>query len=79
MKKRLLRIYKEIKEIEQQIIETNVLIERKTNERRSKNGELMSATSLFNKKVEKYLKKDRLYGYFDKIICAPMVEHGKRH
>ena len=26
---------------------------------------------------EKYLKKIGLYGYFDKIICAPMVEHGK--
>ena len=27
--------------------------------------------------AEKYLKKIGLYGYFDKIICAPMVEHGK--
>lgn len=52
----------------QQIIETNVLIERKTNERRSKNGELMSATSLFNKKVEKYLKKMELNDDSDRII-----------
>ena len=28
-------------------------------------------------RAEKYLKKIGLYGYFDKIICAPMVEHGK--
>lgn len=55
--KEITRIYKEIKEIEQQIIETNVLIERKTNERRSKNGELMSATSLFNKKSRNILKR----------------------
>ena len=66
--KEITRIYKEIKEIEQQIIETNVLIERKTNERRSKNGELMSATSLFNKKVEKYLKKMELNDDSDRII-----------
>ena len=28
-------------------------------------------------RAEKYLKKIGLYGYFDKIICAPMVEYGK--
>ncbi len=28
-------------------------------------------------RAERYLKKIGLYGYFDKIICAPMVEHGK--
>lgn len=67
--KEITRIYKEIKEIEQQIIETNVLIERKTNERRSKNGELMSATSLFNKKVEKYLKKIPASAAFGSQFC----------
>ena len=28
-------------------------------------------------RAEKYLRKIGLYEYFDKIICAPMVEHGK--
>ena len=28
-------------------------------------------------RAEKYLKKIGLYEFFDKIICAPMVEHGK--
>lgn len=66
--KEITRIYKEIKELEQKIIEVNVLIERKLSERKSQNGESMSITSAFNKKVEKYLKKMELNDDSDRII-----------
>lgn len=66
--KEISKIYKEIKEIEQKIIEINVKIERKESERRSRNGELIAITSTFNKKVEKYLKKMELNDDSDRII-----------
>lgn len=66
--KEITRIYKEIKELEQKIIEANVLIEGKLSERKSQNGESMSITSAFNKKVEKYLKKMELNDDSDRII-----------
>ena len=66
--KEISKIYKEIKEIEQRIIETNVRIEQKENERKSRNGELISITSIFNKKVERYLKKMELNDDSDRII-----------
>lgn len=66
--KEITKIYKEIKELEQKIIETNVIIERKTNERRSRNGDVIAVTSLFNKKVEKYLKKMELNDDSDRIL-----------
>lgn len=66
--KEITRIYKEIKELEQKIIEVNVLIEGKLSERKSQNGESMSITSAFNKKVEKYLKKMELNDDSDRII-----------
>lgn len=66
--KEIARLYKNIKEIEQQIIEINVMIERKENERKSRNGELISITSEFNKKVEKYLKKMELNDDSDRIL-----------
>ena len=44
-----------------------------------KKKEIYRAISTANdiERAERYLKKIGLYGYFDKIICAPMVEHGK--
>lgn len=66
--KEISTIYKEIKEIEQKIIEINAMIDRKKNERKSRNGELISITSTFNKKVEKYLKKMELNDDSDRII-----------
>lgn len=66
--KAISKIYKEIKEIEQKIIEINVKIKRKESERRSRNGELIAITSTFNKKVEKYLKKMELNDDSDRII-----------
>ena len=35
------------------------------------------ATANEKSRAERYLKKIGLYEYFDKIICADMVEHGK--
>lgn len=51
------KIYKEIKKIEYDIISIESLIDSKKNIRRNLNGEFMSANSLFNKRVESYLKK----------------------
>ena len=50
------------------MIEINAMIDRKKNERKSSNGELISITSTFNKKVEKYLKKMELNDDSDRII-----------
>lgn len=66
--KEIAKIYKEIKILEQKLIELNVLIERKNSERKTRNGELISITSLFNKKVEKYLKKMELNDDSERII-----------
>lgn len=66
--KEIAKIYKEIKVLEQKLIELNVLIERKNSERKTRNGELISITSLFNKKVEKYLKKMELNDDSERII-----------
>lgn len=66
--KEIAKIYKEIKVLEQKLIELNVLIERKNSERKIRNGELISITSLFNKKVEKYLKKMELNDDSERII-----------
>lgn len=62
------RIYRDIKDLEQQIIENEVLMERKRQERKTRNGELISITATFNKKVEKYLKKMELNDDSDRII-----------
>lgn len=35
------------------------------------------ATASDLERTERYLKQFELYDYFDKIVCAPMVEHGK--
>ena len=66
--KAVAKIYKRIKELEQKLIELDVQIENKTNERRTRNGELIKITSIFNKRVEKYLKKVELNDDGDRII-----------
>lgn len=66
--KEIAKIYKEMKVLEQKLIELNVLIERKNSERKTRNGEMISITSLFNKKVEKYLKKMELNDDSERII-----------
>lgn len=63
----LAKIYKNIKELEQELIELDVQITKKNAERRTVNGELMCATSEFNKRVEGYLKKVELNDDSDRI------------
>lgn len=62
------KIYKSIKQLEQELLDTEVLITRKIDERRTCNGELSTATSEFNKRVESYLKKVELNDDSDRII-----------
>lgn len=66
--KAITRIYKRIKEIEQELIDLEVKIERKNEERRNRNGDLISVTSEFNKKVESYLKKVEMNDDSDRIV-----------
>lgn len=66
--KAIAKIYREIKELEQVIIDIDVKLERKAEERRTRNGEAMSALSLFNKRVEEYLKQVELNDDGDRIV-----------
>ena len=66
--KAIAKIYKKIKQLEQEIIEIDVQLTRKSDERRIANGELMYATSEFSKRVESYLKKVELNDDSDRII-----------
>ena len=66
--KAIAKIYKKIKQLEQELIEIDVQITRKSDERRTANGELISATSEFSKRVESYLKKVELNDDSDRII-----------
>lgn len=66
--KAIAKIYREIKELEQEIIDLDVKLERKAEERRSCNGEAISAVSMFNKQVEAYLKRVELNDDGDRII-----------
>lgn len=62
------KIYKKIKVIEQKLIKLDVQITEKTDERHAANGELLSATSAFNKRVEGYLKRVELNDDSDRIV-----------
>lgn len=66
--KEIAKIYREIKELEQVIIDIDVKLERKAEERRTRNGEAVSALSLFNKRVEEYLKQVELNDDGDRIV-----------
>lgn len=44
---------------------------------KEKNIERAIATANDLERAERYLKKIGLFEYFDKVVCAPMVEHGK--
>ena len=61
-------IFRQIKELEQSLIEIDVLIKRKTEERRKYNGEVITTTSMFNKNVEAYLRSVELNEDGDRII-----------
>lgn len=66
--KAIVRIYKCIKELEQQLINLDVQISGKMNERRTCKSELVAATATFNKFIERYLKKVELNDDSDRII-----------
>lgn len=66
--KAIAKIYKEIKVLEQKLIEIDVVLSRKNEERKTRNGVLLTTTAEFNKKVESYLKKMELNDDSDRII-----------
>lgn len=66
--KAISKIYKQIKKIEQEIIQKEVLIENKLEERRTKNGSAIAATSAFNRYVEDYLKSAELNDDSDRVL-----------
>lgn len=66
--KAVAKIYKKMKEAEQEVIEADVRIEKMNAERRICNGDAMAATALYNKKVEEYLKCVELNEDHDRII-----------
>lgn len=66
--KEISKIYKQIKKIEQEIIQKEVLIENKLEERRTKNGAAIVATSAFNRYVEEYLKSAELNDDSDRVM-----------
>lgn len=66
--KAIAKIYKKIKETEQDIIAIEVQISKKMEERRNCNGNAIVATSVFNKRVEDYLKKVELNDDSERII-----------
>ena len=66
--KTITRIYKNMKELEQRIIQLDVEIDQLKEERRVCNGMVMSASSAFNKRVEEYLKHVELSDDSDRII-----------
>lgn len=68
-------VYREIKELEQRLIELEVKRSKKEEERRSANGDAMTATALFNRKVEAYLKHVEMNDDGERIIkYAHMAE-----
>lgn len=66
--KAVARIYKKMKEAEQNIIETDVMIEQMNMKRRICNGEVLTVTALYNEKVEGYLKRVELNEDRDRIM-----------
>lgn len=66
--KAIAKIYRQIKEIEQEIIEIDVKYTKKSEERKNCNGEAITATSIFNRSVEAYLKRVELNDDGDRIV-----------
>lgn len=66
--KAIAKIYRQIKELEQKIIEIDVKISKKTDDRRTANGEAITATSLFNRRVEAYLKRVEMNDDGERIV-----------
>lgn len=64
----LSKLYREIKETEQDIISTEVIISQKVEERKSINGKAISASSVFNHSVEDYLKKEEFKDESERVV-----------
>jgi len=62
------KVYRQIKELEQKIIEIDVKISKKIDDRRTANGEAITATSLFNRRVEAYLKRVEMNDDGERIV-----------
>ena len=61
-------IYRQIKELEQELIDIDVLLSKKAAERRTRNGEAIAATTVFNRGVEAYLRRAELNDDGDRIV-----------
>lgn len=66
--KEISSIYKRIKEIEQEIIEVDVLLDHAVQERRVANGKALTAIHEFNHQVEEYLRSLELNDDNERII-----------
>lgn len=66
--KAISKLYRQIKKIEQEIIQKEVLIENKLEERKTKNGSAITATSAFNRYVEEYLNNAELNDDSDRVM-----------
>ncbi|MEE0510359.1 MAG: DNA sulfur modification protein DndD [Peptococcaceae bacterium] len=64
----LAKVYREIKMLEQKIIDIDVKLERKREKRRKCNGEAMNAISAFNRYVEAYLKRAEVSDDEERIV-----------
>lgn len=61
-------IYRQIKELEQELIDIDVLLSKKADERRTRNGEVIATTTVFNRGVEAYLRRAELNDDGDRIV-----------
>lgn len=66
--KAIAKLYRQIKELEQKIIEIDVKISKKIDERKTANGQTITATSLFNRRVEAYLKRVEINDDGERIV-----------
>lgn len=66
--KAIAAIYRQIKELEQELIDIDVLFSKKADERRTCNGEAIAATTAFNRGVEAYLRRAELNDDGDRIV-----------
>lgn len=66
--KAIAAIYRKIKELEQKLIDIDVLLSKKADERRTRNGEAIAATTAFNRGVEAYLRRAELNDDGDRIV-----------
>lgn len=66
--KKIARIYKRMKEIEQEIIDVDVLSAHNMEQRRTVNGRALSANHEFNRRVEAYLKSLELGDDNERVI-----------